>query len=404
MKLLKNAALSLEILLAHKVRTALSVTGIVVGVAAVILMVSAGRGAQKEITDRIEGMGTNLIVVSAGQTTVVAGRQRQIDIVRTLLVSDAEAIARECPSVSRVAAAISRKTQARWEGENVSTTVAAMDAEGFEIRNMTIATGRAFDPEEGRAAMRLAILGPTAAANLFGNVDPIGLDIRIGKVPFEVIGITAPKGMDANGLDQDDLIIVPLETAMRRLFNVTYVQTIYVQAQGGALDQAEADVRELLRHRHRLGTKRDDFTIQNQATLLAAERETTQAMTALIASVAGISLLVGGVGILAVMLMSVRERTREIGLRRAIGATRRDIRNQFLVESALLAGSGGVIGVACGVGAALLVSAFGSWQTVISWPAATVGFVFSVTVGIVFGLYPATRAARLEPIQALRAE
>jgi putative ABC transport system permease protein len=162
MKLLKNSALSLEILLAHKVRTALSVTGIVVGVAAVILMVSAGRGAQKEITDRIDGMGTNLIVVSAGQTTVVAGRQRQIDIVRTLLVSDTEAIARECPSVSRAAAAISRKTQARWEGENVSTTVAAMDAEGFEIRNMTIASGRAFDPEEGRAAMRLAILGPTA--------------------------------------------------------------------------------------------------------------------------------------------------------------------------------------------------------------------------------------------------
>jgi len=405
MKILRNAALSLEILLAHKVRTALSIIGIVVGVAAVILMVSAGRGAQKEIIDRIESMGSSLLVVSAGQTTVVAGRQRQMDTVRTLLASDAEAIAKECPSVSLAAAAISRKMQARWEGENVSTTVAAMSAEGLEIRKFAIASGRAFDPEEGRAAMRVAILGPTAAANLFGNVDPVGLDIRIGRAPFQVIGVTAPKGMDANGLDQDDLIIVPLETAMRRLFNVTYVQTIYVQAHdSGALDRAEAEVAELLRHRHRLGGKRDDFTIQNQATLLATQRETTQAMTALIGSVAGISLVVGGVGILAVMLMSVRERRREIGLRRAIGATRRDIRNQFLVESALLAGSGGVIGVLFGVGAALSVSALSSWQTVISWPAASVGFVFSVTVGIIFGLYPATRAARLEPIQALRAE
>jgi putative ABC transport system permease protein len=251
----------------------------------------------------------------------------------------------------------------------------------------------------------VAVLGPTAAENLFGQTDPIGLQFRIGRVPFEVIGLTAPKGTDANGLDQDDLILVPLGSAMRRLFNVDHIDTIYVQARSTQLlGQAEEEIRELLRQRHRLRDRPDDFTIQNQATLLATERETAQSMTLLVGSVGGISLTVGGVGILAVMLISVRERTPEIGLRRALGATRGDIRFQFLVESALLAGTGGLVGVFGGVVAALAVSQLGYWETVISWPAALGGLGFSVAVGLVFGIYPAVRAAALEPIEALRAE
>ena len=405
MKLSRNVILSVEILTAHKLRTLLSIIGIVVGVGAVILMVSAGRGAEKQILDRIRRMGTNLVIVNAGRTSIIAGRQRQMDTVRTLQVTDAQAIAKECTSVALTTPAVSKKLPLRWEDQDAITNVVGMQAEGLKVRNFSIAVGRTFDAEESRAAKRMAIVGPTAAANLFGSTDPVGQRIRINKVPFEVIGVTAPKGMDINGLDQDDLIIVPLETGMRRLLNLDYVHTVYAQARSSAaIGPAEQEIAGLLRQRHRLGSKPDDFTIQNQATLLATERETTGSMTLLIGSVAGISLLVGGVGILAVMLMSVRERTREIGLRRALGALRRDIRNQFLLESAVLAGAGGVAGVVGGVGLSLAVSSLGYWPAMISWPAASVAFTFSVLVGVFFGLYPAAQAAKLEPIEALRAE
>jgi putative ABC transport system permease protein len=328
-------------------------------------------------------------------------------IVVTLLPAEAEAITKECPSVALAAPATGNKLAARWEDQNANTNVLGMPPEGFAVRNFVLASGRLFDAEENRASRRVAVLGPTAVENLFGKADPIGQTIRVGRrgVPFEVIGMTQPKGVDTNGLDQDDVVLVPLGAAMRRLMNVIYVQTIYVQAKrGDLLDSAEREIREVLRRRHRLEGKRDDFTIQNQATLIAGERETAQSMTLLVGSVAGISLLVGGVGILAVMLISVRERVQEIGLRRAVGACRHDIRNQFLVESAMLAGLGGLTGVLAGVAATLATSAFGSWDAVVSWESAGIAFAFSVSLGIIFGLYPAIRAASLEPIEALRAE
>jgi len=405
MKLSRNIVLSLEILAAHKLRTLLSVTGIVVGVGAVVLMVSAGRGAEKQIVNRIQGMGTNLLMVNAGRTTIIAGRQRQMETVRTLLVSDAQAIAKDCPSVALAAPGVGKKLAVRWEDQDALTNIVGMSAEGFVVRNITVASGRPFDADESRAAKRLAILGPTASANLFGNTDPVGQQIRIGKVLFEVIGLAAPRGMDVNGADQDDVILVPLETAMRRILNVTYVQTLYVKARDSrALESAEKEIASLLRQRHRLQGKADDFTIQNQATVLEAERETTGSMTLLISSVAGISLIVGGVGILAVMLMSVRERTPEIGLRRAVRALPREIRTQVVLETAKQAGTGGVAGLVGGIGLSLAVSVLGYWPTPIFWPAATVAFGFSVAVGVIFGLYPAMRAAKLEPIQALRSE
>ena len=407
MKLSKNAVLSFEILAAHKLRTALSVLGIVVGVAAVVVMVSVGKGAEKRILDQIRDMGTNLITVSAGQTRLIAGRQRQMTIVTTLLPADAEAIAKECPSVAAAAPATGNKLATRWEDQNAPTNILGMTPDGFAVRDFALASGRFFDAEENRASRRVAMLGPTAVENLFGQADPIGHTIRIGRrgVPFEVIGVTQPKGVDTNGLDQDDTIIVPLGAAMRRLMNVIYVQTIYVQAkQSDLLDNAEREIRDVLHRRHRLEDKQDDFTIQNQATLIAGERETAQSMTLLVGSVAGISLLVGGVGILAVMLISVRERVREIGLRRAVGACRRDIRNQFLLESAMLAGLGGLTGVLAGITATIAVSAFGAWDAVVSWESAAIALAFSVSLGIVFGIYPAVRAASLEPIEALRAE
>ena len=350
-------------------------------------------------------MGSNLIVVNAGQTSIIAGRQRQMDLVRTLVPADAEAIEKECPSIARAAAVTGKKVTVRWEDREANTTMTGMDNSALALRSFSLRTGREFDELELLSARRVAILGPTAAVNLFDDTDPIGRQIRIGKVPFEVIGITHAKGTDVNGLDQDDIVIVPLQTAMKRLLNVTYVQTVYVQAKASdLLDAAEREIAELLRQRHRLTVRKDDFTIQNQSTLLAAERETTQSMTMLVASVAAISLLVGGVGILAVMLMAVKERTPEIGLRRALGARRQDIQSQFLIESGLLSGFGGGLGVAVGLALAKSASAFDLWEMVISWPAATLAFLTAVGMGVLFGLYPALRAARMEPIQALRSE
>jgi len=405
MKLSKNISLSVEILSANKLRTFLSVIGMVVGIASVILMVSAGQGAQKHILDRIRNMGTNLIVVNAGQTQIIAGRQRQMSTVKTLVLEDAEDIARNCSSVASIAPFVNKKLTVRWEDQTANTLVVGMAASGFFIRHFDPFGGRFFTEEESRALKRVAVIGPTVARNLFGESNPVGLNIRLGRVPFEVIGMTFPKGIDQNGADQDDLIIVPIGTAMRRLLNVTYIQSIYVQAKDTrSMAKAESEIQELLRARHRLRGKPDDFTIQNQETLLATERETSQSMTFLIGSVAGISLLVGGVGILAVMLISIRERRGEIGLRRALGARRPDIRMQFLIESILLAGTGGGIGVIIGVGCAYALSALGYWETLISWPATAAAFLFSAVLGIFFGIYPASRAAGLEPIEALRAE
>ena len=405
MNLSRNIVLSCEILAAHKLRTLLCVLGIVVGVGAVVLMVSAGRGAEERILDRIRTMGTNLIVINAGRTRIIAGRQRQLGVVTTLVPDDAKAIARDCLVVELAAPSTSRKLAVRFESGNTNTNVVGMTADGFRIRSIEIDLGRFFDDEESRGRRRVAVLGPTVVSNLFGDMDPVGLSFRIGRVPFEVIGVTRPKGTDANGADQDDLVIVPLETAMRRLLNATHVDTVYVRvSDADGLHRAEAEIRETLRQRHRLRGKPDDFTIQNQATLLDAERETARSMTLLVGSVAAISLMVGGVGILAVMLISVRERTREIGLRRAVGARRVDIRTQFLIESAILSGLGGTIGVVAGVTGARASAVLGYWDTLISWPAALFAFLFSVAVGVLFGLYPALRAARLEPTEALRGE
>lgn len=405
MKLSRNLALSYEILATHKLRTFLSMLGIIVGVGAVVLIVAAGKGASGRILDRINDMGTNLVIVNSGQTRIVAGRQRQMARVTTLVPDDSKAILTNCPSVRLTSAAISKKLSTRFESENTNTNVVGITPDGFRIRNIVIASGRYFDAQESRGRRRVAVLGTTVVKNLFGTDNPVGQRIRIGRVPFEVIGVTRPKGIDANGVDQDDLIIVPLGTAMRRLFSVTYIDRIYVQAiDVTALNKAEKEIRSVLRQRHRLRGKIDDFTVQNQATLLKTERETSRSMTFLVGGAAGISLLVGGVGILAVMLISVHERTSEIGLRRAVGALKRDIRIQFLMEAVMLSCSGGLIGILSGVAGALALSHLGYWETIISWSSAGIAFFFSTLLGVVFGIYPALRAANLEPIEALRAE
>ena len=402
----RNAALSCQILAAHPLRTLLSMAGVVVGVGSVILMVSVGRGAEQQILDRIGRMGTDLVTVNAAPARLMMGRQRTVATVTTLTAGDARAIAEGCPHVVAAVAAVNKSLVVHWGGVNTTTSVVGMAADGFRVRNIPLASGRPFDADEDRVQRRVAVLGPTVVKNLFGTADPVGQELRIGRVGFEVIGTTRRRGIDANGVDQDDLVLVPLGTAMRRLLNIPYIQTIYIQARSSRwMDDVEREVRELLRERLRLTDGRPDtFTVQNQKTLLVTEREAARAMTRLIGGVASIALLVGGVGILAVMLMAVRERTHEIGLRRALGARPRDIRVQFLVEAVLLAGSAGLLGVAAGLGVTHAAAALAAWDALVSWPAASLAFAFSIVVGVAAGIYPALRASRLEPIQALRAD
>jgi putative ABC transport system permease protein len=405
-RLTRGLLLSLQLLAAHRLRTALSVSGLLGGVAAVIVMVAIGEGAERRVLERVQGMGTNLLVVSAAPAQQVAGRPRQVPVYTLLRASDAAAI--EQGSVRAVAAApaVNRSMIVRSEGVNTPTTVTGMTVEGLRLRNISAASGRIFDDQDDRERRRVALLGPTVVQSLFGGIDPVGRVVRVGNVPFEVVGVTRARGVDAVGADLDDIVLVPFETAMRRLLNIAYVHALFVQARSSAdLMALERDVREILQSQRtsRSGMV-DTFVVQNQATLLRTEQGAARAMNQLIVGVALLALLSGGIGILVVMLMSVRERTREIGLRRALGAKRKDIQIQFVLESAMLAAGGGLAGVVVGLTVAGGAAMLGPWDLVISSRAAVLGLACSTVLGLIVGVIPAARAAQLEPIAALRAE
>jgi len=398
---------ALRALGAHKIRTGLTLLGIIVGVAAVVAMVAIGQGTREEVLRKVESMGTNLLIVSAGQLKVFAGRQQQAGAAAiTLTERDARAIVDEIPSVTAVAPAQSKKLQVKAEDLTTTTTVVGTTPDFQTVRSFHPASGEFFDEEQGRSSARVAVLGQTVVINLFGSRDPIGETIRIGNVPFTVIGVLEPKGLDISGQDQDDQIVVPLRTALRRLLNLTYLSTIYVSARDPqSMDAAAGAIAEVLRERHRIRPGvADDFTVQNQSAMLETQAAVSGTFTLLLGSIGGISLLVGGIGILAIMLIAVRERTREIGLRRALGARRKDILLQFLIETCLLSVIGGAVGVLVGVGAGKVVSLVTGWPMLIPWEVAFVSIVFSVVLGLVFGVYPARKAAALDPIVALRTE
>ena len=400
-----NAAFSIEVLAAYKLRTILSLSGIIIGVSAVIIMVALGLGAEQQIMQRIESMGTNLVVVVAGQTRVSGGRIRRSSTSNTLKPSDARAIEAECPSVELAAGSIKRSIIIRHQGETVKTGLIGLEPDGFEIRNLAIARGRAYSEAEERLKLRVVVFAPTAAINTFGEKEPVGQAVRLARQPFRIIGVTTVKGIDFSGSDQDDAVYIPLSTSMRRLVNVDCLDTIFVRVRDGIpLSQAEKEIKAVLRKRHKLGNRSDDFSVFNQFDLIRLQKDTARSLTLLISSVASLAWLIGGVGILAVMLMSVQERKSEIGLRRALGARDRDIRYQFLFEAGLLATVGGLCGLAVGLLGSWFTETMGWGHTMASWPTALVALAASVFLGLLCGYYPATRAAKLAPVEALNRE
>jgi len=406
MKIRHSVSIALTALGARKSRTFLSSLGIVIGIASVIVMVAIGKGSQKEVMDVIAGMGENLITVNAGEMKVRGGRIRLSGNVSTMKPEDALAIAEDVPDVEYAVPFEIKQMQVKYEEVSVETSIAGTLPDYTTVRNYEIARGSFFEERDLKTANRVGAIGETAVKNLFGEEDPIGRIVRVKTIPVKIIGVLERKGLDSNGLDQDDVILIPLTTLQRRLLNQTFVTTIFVKAaHRESIPQAMADISELLRLRHKLPDGRaDDFSIISQLELEEMKRETSEMFTRLIVGVAGISLVVGGIGILAVLLVSVKERTKEIGVRRAVGASRWDILNQFIWESIMIGLGGGIAGVALGVGITYAGSKWGKWTLVLDWNAALFSTGSCILISIIFGIYPAMKASRLDPMKALTVE
>jgi putative ABC transport system permease protein len=410
MKLIATVRIALDALKSNKMRSALTMLGIIIGVAAVIAMVGVGSGATARIDEQIQSIGSNVIIVLSGSINS-GGIRLGSGASQTLTVEDAKAIATDCPAVEAASGTVRGSAQIVNGNNNWFTSIQGVTPEYLTIRDYTVDSGRAFTSQDDDAAAKVALLGRTVANNLFGDADPVGQVIRIKNVPFTVSGVLSGKGQSPTGQDQDDVILIPLSTAKRKVLgssqaNLSSVSSIMVQARGpSVMKEAEQQVTDLLRQRHRLQpTQDDDFSVRNLEEVFSAQETSAHVMSILLAAIASVSLVVGGIGIMNIMLVSVTERTREIGIRIAIGAQKKDILRQFLVEAVTLALMGGIIGIATGLSASALISFFANWSTLISPVAIALAFGFSAMVGVFFGWYPAKKAASLDPIVCLRYE
>lgn len=400
--------ISLRALRVNKMRSALTMLGIIIGVAAVITMLAVGRGASNKISEQIATVGSNLIIVLPGSTTQ-SGIRLGSGASQNLTRADAEAIKNECSAVATTAPILNGNSQIVYGNSNWATSVLGTDENMLEVREWKLSYGRNFYEQDIRSAAKVCLLGQTVVDSLFGNDDPINKIVRIKKVPFTVIGVLESKGQSMMGQDQDDIIYVPISTAQRNLFGRFFpgtVRSIMVKAKStDDLDRAEAQIKELLRQRHRIARgQEDDFTVRNLTQMMQMAEQASNVMALLLAAIAGVSLLVGGIGIMNIMLVSVTERTREIGIRMAVGAKSWDIRTQFIIEALILSLIGGLIGVLLGILAAECLSFFAGWTILISTYSVFLSFGFSGLVGIFFGFYPAYKASLMNPIDALRHE
>ncbi len=406
MDLMSIIRIAMRALARNKMRSSLTMLGIIIGVAAVIAMVGLGQGAQQEVQQQIAAMGSNMLFVGSG-TVNRGGLRMGWGQTKTLVYDDLLAIKRECPAVADAAPGTMTNTQVVFGNDNWYTRVNGTEPQYFDIRNWLLQSGTVFAQEDVQGATNVAVIGDTVRKNLFGATDPVGQTIRIKNLPFKVLGVLATKGQSAAmGDDQDDAVFIPLTTHQKKLTGDTWLRFINVSAVSReASYSAQQQITELLRERHRIRPGQDDdFMVRNLADMADLADQAGRVMTLLLASIASVSLLVGGIGIMNIMLVSVTERTREIGIRMAIGATEEDVQRQFLIEAVVLSLIGGAVGIAVGLGASFLITDLLGWAVLISPLAIAIAVVFSAAVGIFFGYYPARKAARLDPIEALRYE
>jgi putative ABC transport system permease protein len=403
---MKPLTIALIALKSHKTRTFLASLGIMIGIAAVIVMVAIGKGSHQQIMDVIAKMGENLVTINAGEMKRRGGRLRLTGNVSTLNLRDVEYLSQEVSGLALAAPFEIKQMKVKYLQSLTETNVAGSTPEFLMARNYEIEFGEMFTERDQKMGMRVAVIGQTAIKNMFGEDDPLGKTVRINAVPFKIVGVFAGKGLDSDGVDQDDILLIPITSMLRRILNQTHISTIYAKADSRQnIDRVADQIKLILRDRHKISDEaEDDFTIISQLELESMKAETSELFTRLIVGVAAISLVVGGIGILAVMLISVKERTREIGVRRAVGATQGDIVKQFLIESVLIGLFGGCVGVAMGVGITLGAVAWGEENLLLDLNSIYIATGVCMLIGIIFGLFPALKASRLDPMVALTVE
>ena len=408
-KILASMKIAFGALLINKLRSALTMLGIIIGVAAVIAMVAVGAGAQVRIQQQIASIGSNIIIVLSGSVTS-SGVRVGTGNAQTLTEDDAKALVHDAPAVQAAAPVSRGGAQVVYGNNNWGTQIVGTTPDYLSIRDLQMEEGQPFTNADVDAAAKVALLGKTVADNLFNGEDPVGKVIRIKKVPFTVSGILVAKGQSPTGQDQDDVILLPISSAKKKVIgssqaNAASVGQIMVQARDGMTATALDQMTDILRQRHRIqGTQDDDFSVRDMTEVFKAQESSASVMSILLAAIASVSLVVGGIGIMNIMLVSVTERTKEIGLRQAVGAKTKDILTQFLVEAVTLSVAGGIVGIVLGLTVSALISYFAEWSTVVSLGSILLAFVFSALVGVSFGYYPARKAAFMDPIQALHYE